>query len=66
MINIREEIKQIVEDNLDFQWDSEEMPLTKAEFINLLTEKFQELQEKVQREQLIETTKNKFYSFKLN
>ncbi len=66
MINIRDEIKQFVDDIFELQWGTEEIPFTRHEFINILTEKFQELNEKTHKEQLLEAMKNKFKTFKLN
>ncbi len=65
-MNIRNEIKQFVDDVFELQWDTDEIPFTRHEFINILTEKFQELNEKTQKEQLLESMKNKFNTFKLN
>jgi hypothetical protein len=66
MINFRDEIKQFVDDVFELNWDSEEIPFTKVEFINILTDKFQEIHEKALKEQLMETIRNKFNTYKYN
>jgi len=66
MINFRDEIKQFVDDVFELNWDSEEIPFSKVEFINILTDKFQEIHEKALKEQLMETIRNKFNTYKYN
>ena len=42
-LNIREEIKYIVDENFDFDFDTIQVPLKRSEFIGTLTKEFYRL-----------------------
>ncbi len=66
MINIREEIEHFVEENFQVEFESDEFPISKFDLIDILTEKFQELNEQLKKEQLVESLKNRFHTYRLN
>jgi len=66
MIDIRKEIEILVNENFQIEFDTEEFPMSKYELIDLLTEKFQQLNEQLKREQLLETFKNRYQTYRLN
>lgn len=53
-MNLKDEVKNMVDDNFDnFNFNSPDLPISRSEFINILTDEFQRIINELMMEQMM-------------